>query len=142
MPAVLAVDPELEVLETIVSSLSDQGYALSSARRLEEALGSLRTTTFDCVLIDEDLEQGSGGQLRGELSRYPAGTVAVIVLTRGGGGHSRLRALQRGAFDCIAKPFEPDLLRLMEARAIDRTSLACTRSASGWRTFGRLGRPG
>jgi signal transduction histidine kinase len=125
MPAVLAVDPEPELLGTVVSSLNDQGYALSSARTVEEALGSLRTTTFDCVLVDEDLEQSADGQLRGELSRYPAGTVAVIVLARGG-GQSRLRALQRGAFDCIAKPFEPDLLRLMVARAIERTSLART----------------
>jgi signal transduction histidine kinase len=125
MPAVLAVDPAREVLETVVNSLSDQGYDLCIARTIEEALGSLRTTTFDCVLIDADLEQSSDGHFRGELSRYPAETVAVIILG-GGGGQSRLQALRRGAFDCIAKPFEPDLLRLMVARAIERTSLART----------------
>jgi signal transduction histidine kinase len=125
MPAVLAVDPARDVLETVVNSLSDQGYDLCIARNIEEALGRLRTTTFDCVLIDEDLEQGSGGHFRSELSRYPAETVAVIILGRGD-GQSRLRALRHGAFDCIAKPFEPDLLRLMVARAIERTSLART----------------
>lgn len=125
MPAILAVDAEPEILDAVVAGLSSQGYDLSTATTLEEGLRRLRPGTFDCVLLDEELDQRSRGRLSAELSRYPAGTVSLIILAKGPEG-SRLRALRRGAFDCVAKPFEPDLLKLTVARAIERTSLART----------------
>src|SRR5437660_3656847 len=125
MPAVLAVDTAPATLDAVVAGLGTQGYELTIATTVTEGLRSLRAGTFDCVLLDEELEQRSRGRLSAELSRYPAETVSLIILGRGP-ETSRLRALRRGAFDCIAKPFEPDLLRLTVGRAIERISLART----------------
>jgi signal transduction histidine kinase len=123
VPAVLVVDADPEVLDTVVASLKHQGYRLRTTTSIERGLRHLRTGTFDCVLVDEDLEQTSGGRLQGELSRYPPETVSLIILSRRPYG-ARLRALRRGAYDCVARPFETDVLRITVARAIERTSLA------------------
>ena len=85
----------------------------------------LHRMTVEVVLVDETLEDASNGRLSAELSRYPAQTVSLIVLSHGSAG-SRLRALQRGAFDCLPKPLDSDLLRVLVARAVERTTLART----------------
>jgi signal transduction histidine kinase len=125
VPGVLAVDRDREVLEAVDDSLSGHGYQVRLACSIEQGVQSLATATFDCVLLEEELEQASDGRLWAELSRYPAQTVSLIVLSKRA-DDSRLAALRRGAFDCLAKPFDPDLLRVLVARAIERTTLART----------------
>ena len=118
----LAVDRDTDVLQTIASALG-RGYELCLATSVDEAVAHLGTRTFDCVLADEDLE--TDGRLRAELSRYPAQTVALIVLATSG-STSRLQALRRGAFEWLPKPIDVDLLRVLVARAIERITLART----------------
>lgn len=125
MPRVLAIDRETEVLEAIAASLTDGGYELTTARSVDEALLQLQHGNYECVLVDEELEAASGGRFSAELSRYPSQTVSLIVLSSGS-TVSRLAALRRGAFDCLAKPFDRDLVRVMVARAVERTTLART----------------
>jgi signal transduction histidine kinase len=125
VPGVLAVDRDTVTLEAVVASLGGHGYDVSVACSIEQGVRSLATATFDCVLLDEELEQTSDGRLLAELSRYPSQTVSLIVLSRGA-GDSRLTALRRGAFDCLTKPFDPDLLRVLVGRAVERTTLART----------------
>ena len=125
VPCVLVVDRDTETLEAVVVSLGGHGYDVRVACTLEEGVRSLGTARFDCVLLDEELEHASDGRLQAELSRYPSQTVALIVLSKRA-DDSRLTALRRGAFDCLAKPFDSDLLRVLVARAIERTTLART----------------
>ena len=125
VPGVLAVDTDVEVLEAIFSSLGGQGCHVRGATSVDEALDALTASSFDLVLLDRDLERASDGRLLAELSRYPAQTVSLIILAGPFPG-ATVEALRRGAYDCLVKPLEPDLLRLTVARAIERTTLART----------------
>ena len=124
-PGVLAIDTQYEALEAVVASLGRQGYRLSFATRIDEAVWGLQTSSFDVVLVDEDLERSSEGRLFAEISRYPPQTISLITLARPY-PDATLNALRRGAYDCLIKPFQPDLLRVTVARAIERTTLART----------------
>jgi signal transduction histidine kinase len=124
-PAVLAIDPHSEVLEAIVCSLGGQGYRLAFATSIDEAVYALQASSFEVVLVDQAMERASQGRLFAEISRYPPQTISMIMLAR---PHpdATLNALRRGAYDCVIKPFEPDLLQVTVARAIERTALART----------------
>jgi signal transduction histidine kinase len=124
VPAVLAVDRDAAVLECIAAALG-RGYDLCLAASADEAVRHLGSRTFECVLADEDLEAAPDGRLRAELSRYPAQTIALIILSTSV-KTSRLQVLRRGAFECLPKPIDADLLRVLVARAIERTTLART----------------
>jgi signal transduction histidine kinase len=123
VPAILAVDPDAQLLESVAASLTRTGYAVEIAASIEEGLRWLAISTFDCVLLDERLDEESHGRLRAELGRYPIQTVALILLSNQVDG-ARLTALRRGAFDCVAKPIDADLLTVVVSRAIERTTLA------------------
>src|SRR5438132_14302418 len=124
-PGVLAIDTQFEALEAVVASLGGQGYRLSFATRIDEAVWGLQTSSFDVVLADEDLERSSEGRLFAEISRYPPQTISLIMLARPH-PEATLNELRRGASDCAAKPIQRDLLRVTVARAIERTTLART----------------
>lgn len=125
VPGVLAIHPENQVLEMVLNTLGSQGYDVRTAASLQEGLAALAASNFDLVLVDRDLERASNGRLVVELSRYPAQTVSLIILTSPEPGVT-VEALRRGAYDCLVKPFEPDLLRVTVARAVERTTLART----------------
>jgi signal transduction histidine kinase len=125
VPGVLAVDNDPSSLRTIAASLGRYGYRVSAADSIDEALRCLERSTFDCVLVDQELELASEGRLLAQLSRYPAQTVSLIVLTRPRVS-SAVDALRRGAYDYLSKPVDPDLLRVTIARAIERATLART----------------
>jgi signal transduction histidine kinase len=124
-PRVLALDPDRRVLEAIADGLKGQGCEVTLATSADEGRRLLQSATFCCVLIDHDLERESNGGLRSELERYPAQTVALILM----GSPSQVsvaQALGSGAYDYLPKPVETDLLRLTVARAVERASLART----------------
>ena len=129
MPSLVVVDPDAGTLGTIAAAaLEGHGYVVRVACAVATAIRTLQHKTFDCVLVDEDIEEASNGQLGAELSRYPPQTVCLIVFSSSP-TVSRLKALQRGAFECIEKPCDPALLRLLVGRAIERVTLTRTTRA-------------
>lgn len=124
-PRVLGIDPDPHVLQTIAAELKGQGCEFCLGTSVDEGQRLLSSSTFDCVLVDYAVERDSRGVLRNELARYPPQTVALIVMA------SPLEvteadALRSGAYDYVRKPLNPDLLRVILARAIERVSLART----------------
>jgi two-component system, NtrC family, response regulator len=94
-----------------VAVASDRASALAQVRRLEPAV-----VTMDLGLPPNPDDPSEGFRTLQEILEMAPET-KVIVLT---GQHDRANALQAvglGAYDFYAKPFEPDVLTLMIARA-------------------------
>ena len=125
MPGALVVALEPEVLDIVRDSLVSAGYDLSIAGSIEEAVLALGYGAPDCVLLDETLHESRDGRLRAALSRYPAQTISPIIVSDGNEA-SRLAALRRGAFETIKRPIDPELLRVLVARGVERATLART----------------
>ena len=121
----LVVDDDPSVLLTIAAILSGEGYAVTSAGSVAEALGHLRTAPFDLVLTDLRLEGESGLTLLAELRRHWPETTAVM-LTGYASLESAIDALREGAYDYLVKPCDVDELKATVARAVERGVLART----------------
>ena len=73
----------------------------------------LRVQKYDLVITDLRMPELSGLELLAKVraERLPVG---VIVLTAFGDPTEALRAMKAGADDFVAKPYEPDHLRLLD----------------------------
>jgi DNA-binding response OmpR family regulator len=115
--AVLVAEPEHETREYLGRQLRDDGFDVVGAARRSEALELAETTRPDVVLLAE-LELCLRLR-RGEPGRTWDRNVPVIVLATGSDPLERVRALERGADDVLARPFAYDEL-LARIRALIR----------------------
>jgi two-component system NtrC family response regulator len=119
-PPLLIVEDDLALQRQVRWSL-DRLEAVTAADR-ESALAQFRrhrpaVVTMDLGLPPDADSASEGFKLLGQLLDLDP-NVKVIVLTGQDGQANALRAVGMGAYDFLAKPFEPELLRLTVERAL------------------------
>ena len=114
---ILVVDDELPVCKSVSSALAVEDYTVDIALSAEEALEKQAESPYDIVITDL-MMPGLGGMelLRRVVSEKPA--TKVIMITGYPSIRSAVEATRLGAFDYIPKPFTPDELRSLVARAL------------------------
>ena len=118
-PMVMAVDDEPGILRLIKLELSTQGFRVVTAGGGEEALRVSEEHRPDIALLDIVMPEMSGLELMRRLrERSP---LPIILLTAKGSESDKVRGLELGADDYLAKPFSPDELSA-RVRAVLRRS--------------------
>jgi DNA-binding response OmpR family regulator len=121
--AVLVAEPEPETREYLGRHLRDDGFDVLGAARRSEALELAESARPDVVLLAElDL---CLRLRRGEPGRNWDRNVPVILLAPTSDPVERVRALDRGADDVIARPFSYEEL-LARIRALLRRTATTT----------------
>ncbi|HSC85906.1 MAG TPA: response regulator transcription factor, partial [Polyangiaceae bacterium] len=114
MSRVLLVEDEPAILESLAFVLERDGFTPHPTSSLSSALERLQSETFELVVLDLMLPDGSGFDLIRTLRASGRGEPALIVLSSRDHEQDRVRALEMGADDYVTKPFSP---REMVARA-------------------------
>ena len=122
---VLVVEDDTLIASGIESALRAGGHACTLAPSGEEALAHLRRAAFDLVLVDLGLPGIDGFELL-ERMAGAGHRGATLVLTANDRTANRVRALNLGADDFLAKPFA-----LEELLARVRALLRRTQSGEG-----------
>jgi two-component system KDP operon response regulator KdpE len=107
-PLVLAVDDEPGILRLIKLELTPQGFRVLTAENAAEAMEIAQEYRPDIALLDIVMPDMSGLELMRELRER--GDLPVILLTAKGSDTDKVRGLEMGADDYLAKPFSPDEL--------------------------------
>jgi len=119
-PTVLIVEDEADLVELLRYNLERAGFAVVTAGDGEEALTAAAESAPDLVLLDWMLPLMSGIEVCRQLRRQAAtANVPIIMLTARGEEGDRVRGLDAGADDYIAKPFSPTEL-VARVRAVLR----------------------
>ena len=102
--------------------LESEGFLVDTFGDGHSAWDQLRVERYDLVITDLRMPDLSGLDLLAKVraERLPVG---VIVLTAFGDPAEALRAMKAGADDFVAKPYEPDHLRLLIKRILERRQL-------------------
>ena len=101
----LIVDDDLDLAQMLVEFLELEGFSLTTAGTGEAALEALSTHLPDLVILDVMLPGIDGFAVLQQIrDRYD---LPVIMLTARGEEAERIRGLQVGADDYLAKPFNP-----------------------------------
>ncbi len=119
-PAILVVEDESGLVELLRYNLERAGFAVAVARDGEEAMAAIGEARPDLVLLDWMLPLMSGIEVCRQIRRQaPTANLPIIMLTARGEEGDRVRGLDAGADDYIAKPFSPTEL-ISRIRAVLR----------------------
>lgn len=105
MPRVLIVEDDADIVENLSILLQDEGYSVSCASSMEQALSTLHAENVDLVLLDITLPDGNGYSVCTAVKRQT--NAPVIFLTAMADESSIVTGFQLGADDYITKPFKP-----------------------------------
>jgi len=119
---ILVAEDDAVLAEGVIHTLRQSGHAVDRVNNGAEADSALAANQFDLLILDLGLPKRSGldvlKRLRASDARLP-----VLILTALDGVRDRVRGLDAGADDYLAKPFD---LAELEARV-----RALTRRAMG-----------
>ena len=122
MSKLLLVDDEPAFLRLAAAWLEKQGHVVITAANAAQARETFTHERPDMVLLD--LVMPPERTPEAGLSLLPDfAAVPVVVLTAHADHELALRAVAAGAWDFLAKPIEPDMLRFVVARALRKARL-------------------
>jgi len=127
MAHILVVEDKPALQAMVVRLL--EGHEVDAASDASEAAGLLATHAYDLLLTDVRLPDGDGFTLL-RASREANAATEVILMTAFASVEAAVEAIKGGAYDYIAKPFEPDDLLLKVARALERRALRARAAAA------------
>lgn len=107
--SVLIVDDESAIRESLATLLEIEGYEVHSASSAEEGMSRLAGDPCDLVLLDIGLPDRSGLELLADIRERDA-FLPVIMITAHGTVENAVRAMQSGATNFIAKPWDNEKL--------------------------------
>jgi DNA-binding response OmpR family regulator len=112
---ILIVEDEKDLVKGITQSLRTEGYVCENAYSFAEASEKISIYDYDCILLDIGLPDQSGLRVLEEL-RSKGKQDGVIIITAKNAVDDKVRGLNLGADDYLAKPFfMPELIARVSA---------------------------
>jgi DNA-binding NtrC family response regulator len=115
--SILIVDDEPNMQRVLRGLLRREGYRTLEACDGAGALEILANEPVEAVLTDFKMPRMNGLELLAEIQQRQLG-VPVILLTAHGTIGGAVEALKKGAFDYLTKPFDPDEIQQVVAKAV------------------------
>jgi signal transduction histidine kinase len=119
---ILVVDDEKVIRDSCTRILATEGHIVKSAENGDIGLKLFKEFHPDLVLVDLKMPGKSGMDVLEEIESIDP-NVLKIVITGYATVSSAVDAMQRGAYDFIAKPFTPEEISLIVARGLERRCL-------------------
>jgi DNA-binding NtrC family response regulator len=119
---ILLVDDEEIVIRSCQRILRDDEYRIDIARDGLQALERVNENEYDVLILDIKMPKMDGIEvLRRVKEARP--DIDVIMITGLHDISMAVQAMKLGALDYLPKPFEPEDLQMLVARAFDRRAL-------------------
>jgi len=121
---ILVVEDERAIQLALSGLLGREGYDVEQVHSGEEALARLASDPpLDLVLTDLALGGRASGMDVLRASKAVRPETPVVMITAHGSEKVAVLAMKEGAEDYVPKPFDNDEMRLVVARALERTRL-------------------
>jgi DNA-binding NtrC family response regulator len=119
---ILVVDDEEIVVRSCDRILRGAGYDVEVARSGAEALAKMTDNGYDVMILDIMMPKMDGIEVLQRVKEsYP--DIEVIMVTGLAEIQTAVRCMKLGALDYLPKPFDPDDLVRIVARALERREL-------------------
>jgi DNA-binding NtrC family response regulator len=120
--AILVIDDEQEIRESLEELLKLEGYDVSTASTAREGLRKVEERVLDLVLLDIGLPDSNGLEvLKAIKSDSP--DASVVMITAYDSGQMAFQASKEGAESYITKPWDNDKLLLEVRNTLDKSRL-------------------
>jgi len=101
----LLIEDNDRLAEFVVKGLTAAGFTIDRVGRLEDASAAIAAARFDAAVLDLGLPDGDGGEWL-KQRRAAGDSLPVLMLTARAATADKVRGLDAGADDYLAKPFE------------------------------------
>src|SRR6516164_6457825 len=121
-PHLLVVDDDRRIRNLLSRFLAAEGYRVTTAETAADARAKLGGLDFDLLILDVMMPGETGFELARALRA--SSSVPILMLTARDEAENRIKGLELGADDYLAKPFEPRELLLRIANILKRQAPA------------------
>jgi len=119
---ILIVDDERGMRDLLSIMLRNDGYRVDQAESSARARELLSRGSYDLVISDIAMPDGSGVDLL-RIAKETQPDTIVILITAYASTESAIEALKLGAYDYIIKPFDVEEMRIVLKNALERRQL-------------------
>ena len=118
MARILVIDDDLHMRTACARVLAKAGHTVTCAETGNEGLKILSSSAagFEVVLLDQLMPGMSGMETLAEI-KVMAPDLPVIIITGSVSDETSAELVDRGACDCLPKPFNPEQLRTAVEKA-------------------------
>jgi DNA-binding NtrC family response regulator len=120
--AILVIDDEQEIRESLEELLKLEGYDVSTASTAREGLRKVEERVLDLVLLDIGLPDSNGLEVLKAIKSDSPDT-SVVMITAYDSGQMAFQASKEGAESYITKPWDNDKLLLEVRNTLDKSRL-------------------
>ena len=119
---ILIVDDNDDLRDHLGRLYEEEGYGVVKAATGEEAMERLREQKFAIVVSDVQMPKMDGIELTRHIREKHLDT-DVILITGFGNVQQAVDAMKLGASDYISKPFQPEVIRFVSEKLIEKRRL-------------------
>ncbi len=101
---ILIIEDERSLQELMTKALKQEGYVVENAMDFRSAMDKLAGYSYDCILLDINLPDGCGLDILEHLKKM-GNRLNVIIISARDSIDDKVRGLELGADDYLAKPF-------------------------------------
>lgn len=101
---ILVIEDEKELAASIGQYLADENYLCEFAATFKAAIDKIESFEYDCILLDLMLPDGDGLKILQEIKALNE-QEGVIIISAKNSLDDKIKGLQIGADDYLAKPF-------------------------------------
>jgi len=116
---ILVVDDEHSIREFLTILLEKEGYKVSTADTVASGIESFGRSSYDVVICDLKLPDGSGLDVLKEARRRQLSARFIIITAHTTPQHA-LESLRAGAAEYLSKPFNVEDLKAIVSKLISR----------------------
>jgi DNA-binding NtrC family response regulator len=119
---ILLVDDDQIILDSLGGFLSLEGYDVTAAATIPNAIDCLKAGRYNLVITDVNMPTSDGFELLRYIRAHHQ-DVATIMITGYGTIESAIDAIKQGAYDYLTKPIIDDDVRVTVRRALQQEEL-------------------
>ena len=120
MSNILIIDDEIDISESIVAILTDEGFSCDSASNSNEAIQLIDINKYDLIILDVWLNdpEYDGIKLLKFIKKKDL-KIPIIIISGHGSIDMAVEAIKEGAYEFVEKPFKSERLILSVSRALE-----------------------
>lgn len=119
---ILIVDDEEVVRDSLTKWLREDGYYVEAVESGTKALEIMPTMDWTLFLVDLKMPGMDGIQVLDEVKKKNQ-DIWIIIMTAYATVDTAVKAIKKGAYDYLVKPFDPEDLSLMMKKIIEHQKL-------------------
>ncbi|MCD4742477.1 MAG: response regulator, partial [Desulfobacteraceae bacterium] len=119
---ILVIDDEKNMCHMLQNILQNAGYIVDTSFDSKEGLKKINDFKYDFILCDLKMPGIDGIDILKKIQNKIKET-SVIMMSAYGTIDTAIEAIKLGAFDFISKPFKPDEILIVLAKALEKMEL-------------------